>query len=150
MCVSSCSSVLVRFSLISGRSECTNIEDGQSLVIEGSPTTQLTDEILVQLQTAPEVGDIIVVKLFLNEASDEDIQIFDVDDPTNTFNSVGDRMYKHADGYWRLTFDHTNWDDPVRIGVEARDDIPREDPHTAVIYFLRNDVLTADAEDFFG
>ncbi|MBK5565794.1 hypothetical protein [Ensifer sp. SSB1] len=124
----------------------TNIEDGRSLVIEGSPTTQLTDEILVQLQTAPEVGDIIVVKLFLNEASDEDIQIFDVDDPTNIFNSVGDRMYKHADGYWRLTFDHTNWDDPVRIGVQARDDIPREDPHTAVIYFQRDDVLTTDAD----
>ena len=37
-------------------------EDARSLVIEGDNVTQLTDEILLQLATAPELGDVIVVK----------------------------------------------------------------------------------------
>jgi len=121
-------------------------EDLRTLVIEGDSTTQLTDQILVQL--AKEMDGLVVVKLFLDEASDEDIALFDVDDPLN----ADGRMYKGLDGYWRIQFDDTtpnwNWDDPVRVGIQARDDMTREDPATAVISFER-DSLTTDANYVF-
>ncbi|OWK21142.1 hypothetical protein AJ88_20800 [Mesorhizobium amorphae CCBAU 01583] len=120
----------------------TNTEDRRSLVIEGNATTKLNDELLVQLAKAPEAGDTIVVKLFVNEFSDENIMIYDVDDP----NDLDGRMFKGADGYWRITFDSGNWDDAVRVGIEARDDIPREDPHTAAIFFQLDQALTVDAD----
>ncbi|TIW58840.1 MAG: hypothetical protein E5V60_27455, partial [Mesorhizobium sp.] len=120
----------------------TNTEDRRSLVIEGNATTKLNDELLVQLATAPEATDTIVVKLFVNEFSDENIMIYDVDDP----NDLDGRMFKGADGYWRITFDSGNWDDAVRVGIEARDDIPREDPHTAAIFFQLDQALTVDAD----
>ena len=120
----------------------TDTEDGRSLVIEGNATTKLNDELLVQLAKAPEAGDTIVVKLFVNEFSDENIMIYDVDDPSD----LDGRMFKGADGYWRITFDSGNWDDAVRVGIEARDDIPREDPHTAAIFFQLDQALTVDAD----
>ncbi|WP_164773391.1 LEPR-XLL domain-containing protein, partial [Mesorhizobium sp. M7A.F.Ca.CA.004.01.1.1] len=119
----------------------TNTEDGRSLVIEGNATTKLNDELLVQLAKAPDAGDTIVVKLYVNEFSDENIMIYDVDDP----NGLDNRMFKGADGYWRITFDSGNWNDAVRVGIEARDDIPREDPHTAAIFFQLDQALTVDA-----
>jgi hypothetical protein len=58
-------------------------------------------------------------------------------------------MYKSADGYWRVEFDASNWDDPVRVGIQARDDMTREDPTTAIISFERDEVLTLDANYIF-
>ncbi|MBI3917574.1 MAG: hypothetical protein HY322_11275 [Betaproteobacteria bacterium] len=127
----------------------TTIEDGRSLVIEGDVTTQLTDEVLVQLAKQPD--DVVVVRLFLNTFSDEDIEIIDIADPGN----LDGRMFKGGDGYWRITFDDTasasayQWDDQVHVGIKARDDITREDPHTAVISFQRDAVLTLDANYVF-
>jgi hypothetical protein len=122
----------------------TSTEDMRTLVIEGDSTTQLTDEILVQL--AKEPANDVVVRLFLDEDSNEDIALFDVDDPDN----LNDRMFKGDDGYWRIQFNTTTWlwDDPVRVGVQARDDATREDPATAVISFERDD-LTLDANYIF-
>ena len=70
----------------------TNVEDGRTLVIEGADIAQnliadsadpndytgLRDEILVQLAKAPEVGDVIVVKLVLDAEDDAAIKLLDV------------------------------------------------------------------------
>jgi hypothetical protein len=115
----------------------TSIEDGRTLVIEGgdfiSNPTGLTDEVLVQLAKAPEVGDIIVVKMNLDAEDDAQIKLIDV---------LSDARYDEAAG--TITFDYTNWDDPVRVGIEAHDDFVREDPGTAVISF-ELDASTVDA-----
>ena len=48
------------------------------------------------------------------------------------------RIHRVVDGtgtwYW-IAFDSTNWDDPVRVALIARDDGERSDPTTAVIEF---------------
>ena len=95
----------------------TTTEDRRTLVIEGDSTTQLTDEVLVQLAKAPEVGDAIVVKLNLDADSDQQISLL---------NPTGDTRFD-LDAR-TITFDSTNWDDPVRVGIQARDDFRREDP----------------------
>ncbi|HEX4998781.1 MAG TPA: Calx-beta domain-containing protein [Terriglobia bacterium] len=128
----------------------TTIEDGRTLVIEGNSTTQLTDEVLVQLAKVP-AGE-VVVKLFVNTFSDDEIEITDLDDPSDT----NDRMYKDVDdGYWRIRFDTVGstsayaWDAKVRVGITARNDATREDPHTAVIQFQLDDELTLDTDYVF-
>ncbi|HET9217470.1 MAG TPA: Calx-beta domain-containing protein, partial [Terriglobia bacterium] len=117
----------------------TSMEDGRTVVIEGDSTTQLTDQVLVQLATQPE--DDVVVRLFLNESSDEAIRVLNV-------NGVS-RMFQGADGYWRIRFDQSNWDSPVRVGIQARDDMTREDAATAIISFQRDAVLTEDDNYIF-
>jgi hypothetical protein len=129
----------------------TSTEDGRTLVIEGDDTTptELTDEVLVSLAKAP--AGLVVVKLELDTFSDDEIAIFDVADPTNT----NGRMYKDADGYWRIRFDTAAsasayaWNDQVRVGIQARKDITREDPHTAVVHFVRDDAATVDTSYVF-
>lgn len=88
----------------------------------GSPKG-LYDDLLVQLAIDP-VEDTIVVKLDLDEGSDEDIKLTDPNDDPR-FDPIGRT----------ITFDTTNWDDPVLVRVEARDDARREDLATAVIAF---------------
>jgi hypothetical protein len=62
----------------------TDIEDGRTLVIEGTSVTELTDEVLVRLAKAPDAAvgadsaDVIVVNLNLDEESDEAIRLIDV------------------------------------------------------------------------
>jgi hypothetical protein len=112
----------------------TSIEDGRTLVIEGDNTTELTDEILVQLAKAPEGGDLIVVRLDLDRqpGTDQQIKLIDV---------LDDARFDPIAG--TIVFTAANWDDPVRVGIAARDDGRREDPGTAVIFFER-DASTID------
>ena len=118
----------------------TNIEDGRTLVIEGDVIAQnlitdnadpkdytgLNDEVLVQLAMAPEVSDVIVVKMTLNAEDNAQIKLIDVDNlPASRFDEAAGT----------ITFDHMNWDLPVRVGIEAWNDYKSEDPGTAVISF---------------
>ena len=126
----------------------TSVEDGRTLVIEGADIAQnliadsadpndytgLRDEILVQLAKAPEAGDVIVVKLVLDAEDDAAIKLLDV---------LADPRFDEAAR--TITFNHLNWDDPVRVGIEAWDDYVREDPATAVISF-QLDPSTVDVD----
>jgi len=121
----------------------TTTEDGRTLVIEGDATTGLSDEVLVRLAKAPTAE--VVVKLVLDAASDQQIALLDLADPNNT----NSRMFKGDDGIWRIRFNAGNWNDAVRVGIQARDDFRREDPGTAVISFERDDTLSLDAGYIF-
>jgi len=115
----------------------TSVEDGRTLVIEGTPTTRLVDELLVQLAKQPDLADQIVVQLDLDryEGTEEQIRLIDVlSDPR--FDPIART----------ITFTSANWDNPVRVGIEAWDDSRREDPATAVIFFSRDDA-TIDLDD---
>ncbi|HYC45994.1 MAG TPA: hypothetical protein VED01_10995 [Burkholderiales bacterium] len=131
----------------------TDVEDGRTLIIEGKEIAQdivagdmpgadttdftgLRDEILVELAKAPQAGDVIVVELDLDAASEREMYlVHPVGQP------VDSRFQILVDGdvtRYFATFDASNWDDPVRVGIEARDDSPREDPGTAVINFVQH------------
>ena len=141
----------------------TNVEDRRTLVIEGKEIvaslvtgdtnnastdfTGMRDEILVELARKPDVGDIIVVELVLDADSEREAYlVHPVGLPTDT------RFQILVDGdvtRYFATFDSTNWDAPIRVSIEARDDPVREDPHTAVISFVQHkDVFTFDGVTF--
>ncbi len=113
----------------------TNIEDGRTLVIEGTSLTGLRDDILVQLSKAPVAGSIVVLKLDLDVDSDAQIRLLSTDARFDAINRT-------------VTFDSTNWNAPIRLTIEARDDFRREDVGTAVITFER-DNATTDASFVF-
>ncbi len=111
----------------------TSDEDQRTVVVEGDTTTQLLDQLLVQLAVAPTTG-IVVVKVELDAESDEAISV------TST------------DGRWvqatrTITFTAADWDNPVRLNITARDDSRRQDPRVAVIRF---DMDAALSDATFG
>ena len=113
----------------------TNVEDGRTVVIEGNSVTELRDELLVQLSNAPAPASVVAIKLALDAASDAQIQLLSADSRFDAASRT-------------LTFDSTNWDDPVRLTVAARDDFRSEDVGTAVISFER-DAATTDPDFVF-
>ncbi|HSO01714.1 MAG TPA: hypothetical protein VLS46_04250, partial [Gaiellaceae bacterium] len=122
----------------------TNVEDRRTLVIEGGTFgvdyTGRDDDLLIELAKAPQVGDVIVVRIELDAESQQAIQLFDK-------GSAG-RFQQHiADSstHYTITFTHLDWDAPVRVGVKARYDSRREDPQTAVLRFSR-DASTTDSD----
>ncbi len=108
-----------------------SIEDGTTRVIEGDATTELADEVLVQLAKAPESGTVIV-DLLLDADSDRQISLRNLDTSDDRFDPL-DRT---------LTFDASNWSTPVRLGIQARDDFQREDIDIAVLRFAQNPAST--------
>jgi len=122
------------------------VEDGQTLVIEGTSVTQLNDEILLKLAMAP--TGTVVVDIVLNDFADKAIQFFNVDsdirlvlDPSPIYDAENDRVV-----IGQVTFDSSNWDDPVLVGIQARDDYVREDLQIAVVEF--EDANPEDGYDF--
>ena len=121
----------------------TSSEDRRTLVVEGSifnggAFTGRSDELLVQLAKAPQFGDIIRVRIVLDADSQAAISL----------SSLDDRFVRHVAGLstsYTIDFSLGDWDDPVRVKVDARDDAKREDLQTAVIGFER-DPGTADAD----
>ncbi len=112
------------------------IEDRRTLVIEGDAVTELRDELLVQLATGRGIdpGDEIVVRLNLDEDSDQQIRVFNpLDDPRFDVDAR------------TITFTAADWDKPVLVSIGARNDFAKEDPFTAVISFVRDADLTIDA-----
>ena len=109
------------------------IADDRSIVLEGA-STGMTDELLVSLATAPEAGDSIVIKLNLDADSDQHIRLLDALADTR-FDPIART----------ITFDSSNWDDAVLVGIEARDDARHEDPLTAVIA-IELDASTIDTD----
>ena len=118
--------------------------DGQTIVIEGDATTQLTDEIQLKLAKPPASGESVVVDIVLNDFADKAIKFTNLtsdsrleifDDPT--YDAANDRVV-----VGQTTFSDSDWNDEIRVGVEARDDFVREDLQIAVIEFERNDATT--------
>ncbi|RLC95970.1 MAG: hypothetical protein DRI46_14295, partial [Chloroflexi bacterium] len=117
----------------------TTTEDERSIVIEGSffglDYTGLGDELLIQLAKDPG-GDTIVVKVSLDAESQVAISLV----KTNLeASAIAHNWTQHDDGaggtYYTVEFDSGDWEDPVRILIEARDNGTRADPLTAVINF---------------
>ncbi len=150
----------------------TSEEDQRSMVIEGgcfnpatdpkpvdnvdNPTcvglapkvyTGRTDEILIQLQKNPGTAT-IRVKLVLDPASQQMIQL-DSTDPLGRWNKwVWDDTDTDNPAQWftyyTIDFDSTNWFTPVRVKINARPDAAWEDPQTAVITFVRDDLQSTN------
>jgi hypothetical protein len=112
------------------------VEDGRTLVLEGDQTTGIRDELRVQLAKAPAAGTVVVLDVQMSAATDQQILLT---------NLAADSRLTFANGRWQVTFNATNWNQQVRIGVEARDDAMKEDPATVAVSFVRNDTLTTDA-----
>ena len=127
------------------------VQDGQTLVIEGAnfgPVPDYTgrsDDLLIQLAMQPQAGDTIRVKLLLDAASQSRIDLTS----TDPFH-VGSRFHTWAfDGgiahpelsytYYTIDFTSADWETPVLVHVNARNDDSRQDPTTAVIRFARDD-----------
>ena len=119
-------------------------EDGRTLVVEGDGTG-LSDKVSVQLTRAPEPGDTIVVKLNFGGLTG-DAALADLTDKAIEIGS-GDARFD-ADAL-TLTFDASNWDAPVILDIDARDDFVREDPEIAVIGF-NLDAATVDPNGDFA
>ncbi|MBL8484264.1 MAG: hypothetical protein JNJ60_18855, partial [Rhodocyclaceae bacterium] len=126
-------------------------EDGRTLVVEGSSTTQLTDKIELSLAKAPAAGKEVVVDIVLNDFADKAIQFFNVLSDSRvtifanpTYDAINDRVI-----VGQVKFNDANWDSPITLGVQARDDFVREDPQIAVVEFERNAVGTTDANYVF-
>lgn len=117
----------------------TFVEDNRTLVIEGSSATQLTDQVLIQLATAPVAPSVVVVNLTLDNESDQQIKLS---------NPLGDARFTFDGSKWQVRFTHLNWDKPILVGIEARDDAAKEDPGLAVINFTR-DAATTDPNYVF-
>jgi hypothetical protein len=86
----------------------------------------------------------------LNDFADKAISFFDIGADARltlfnnpTYDAVNDRVI-----VGQVTFDDINWNNPIRVGVEARDDYEREDTQIAVVEFERND-STSDADYIF-
>ena len=117
----------------------TSIEDNRTVVIEGTATTGLTDELLVQLSAKP-VSGTVVVHLKLDEDSEEWITVTAVSDPLNRWNQAARTItFTSADG---------DWDAPIRLRLTSRDNDRRQDPRTAVIEFEKDASSTAPNYDF--
>ncbi|MDQ0612685.1 hypothetical protein QF046_000326 [Microbacterium sp. W4I4] len=107
----------------------TCVLDDRGVVIEGSTTTQRTDQVLVQLAKDPG-GLTITVRISMDAASQRILQILDPGLGASRWTKVTDP----ALGTWYLlTFDSTNWDDPVLLTLQARSNPEPGDPTTAVI-----------------
>ncbi|KKL63475.1 hypothetical protein LCGC14_2174730, partial [marine sediment metagenome] len=127
-------------------------EDGRTLVIEGEAIAQnlvvgdmnpdtndytgLRDEILVELAREPDVGDVIVTELVLDADSEREAYL--VHPNYLPIDTRFDILIEGDVTRYFVTFDHTDWDDPIRVTVEARDDDSREDPGIAVIAFVQH------------
>jgi len=128
------------------------IEDGQTTVIEGDTTTQLTDVIAMSLAKPPAGGTKVVVDIVFDVDTDNAIRL--VDDPDGAGPpSADDRLtvFSKEDKIIRLdgtvvvgqmTFTDANWDQEILVGIEARDDFVREDLQIAVIEFERSEGTT--------
>jgi hypothetical protein len=126
------------------------VEDQHSFVIEGTNDpavggvyTGRADELLVQLMKAPEVGDVIRVKLVLDADSQQAMSLVDTTDALGRWNQWSDGS---GGTYYTIDFTSLNWETPVIVSVKARDDADPEDPQTAVITFTQD----TDASDADG
>ena len=132
------------------------VEDGQTIVVEGSNDpavgglyTGTDDELLVQLAKAPDPGQIVVVRLSMDAVSQQGIQLSNL--------TADPRFHKVVVGsstYYTITFNDpanglgaNDWQTPVRVHVNARDDAKREDPQIATIQFVCDDTSLGSCGD---
>ncbi|MEQ1827017.1 MAG: hypothetical protein ABL921_13765 [Pirellula sp.] len=122
----------------------TTVEDRRTLVIEGTAITELRDEFLVELAREPQGVDTITLRLVLDADSQQAMDLSSLD---GRFSTIPDGLGGTA---YLVTFDSTNWDEPIRVVVVADDDYQREDPERAVIGFsLDTSTIDADGDYVF-
>lgn len=99
----------------------TGNEDRRTVVVEGTATTGLTDQLRVQLAAAPTAGSVIV-KLVLDADADQAFRVTSADARWNATTRT-------------LTFSVADWFLPVLLVVVARDDARPHDPRTELLRF---------------
>jgi hypothetical protein len=122
-------------------------EDRNTLVIEGfdfgGTDTGRTDDLVVQLQKDP--GAVTVrVKVVMDAESQRQVQLSSADARFQKWVYNGDGDPLRAFTYYTIDFDSTDWDVPLVIEVSARPDADSEDPFTAAIYFVRDDIAATN------
>jgi len=124
--------------------------DDRTIVVEGTDVTELTDEVRLSLAKPPAATTKVVVDIVLNDFADKAIQFFNTNSDGRltlfnnpTYDAVNDRVV-----VGQMTFTDGDWNTPIVVGVEARDDYVREDLQIAVVEFERNDATT-DADYIF-
>jgi hypothetical protein len=128
-------------------------DDGRTVVVEGTDTTELTDEVRLSLARDPAFGETVVVDIVVDVDSDNALEFSNItgDSRLNLFASTSVRPSDGKVVIGTMTFTNNGapgWDDEIRLGVEARDDFVREDLEIAVLEFERNDATT-DADYIF-
>jgi hypothetical protein len=119
-------------------------------VIEGfdfsGTYTGRLDDLLVQLQKDPGPGVTVRVKITMDADTQRQISLSSLDTRFTKWSFVDPSNPNNNTTYYTIDFDTTDWDDPVRVVIEARTDGDPEDPFTAIIRFDRDD----DADDLDG
>ncbi len=114
--------------------------DDRGVVIEGDAAHQLEDKVVVQLAKDPGAGHTITVKITMDAESQRLLQVVDPGLPgrwtSSTDLTTGTAYY--------LTFNHSNWNQPVLLTLQARDNSDPGDPLTAVITWGQGGVITSD------
>ncbi|MEY2518223.1 MAG: large repetitive protein, partial [bacterium] len=98
--------------------------DNTTLVVEGTPTTELVDTFDVRLSIMP--SGTVTVEL---RPSDDRVVL---SGPTGRFTTVTPRSAGIA-GVYRVTLDAGNWASGVRVTVHGANDFTRQDPHNTQI-----------------
>ena len=113
--------------------------DGNTIVLEGTATTQVTDIYDVQLAKAPvdSTGSVMVTIAPSNNrlclTSSDAIRFHAADGSCPVLGTT-----------YTVTFTQANWNAPVRITVRARNDFVTEDPQSTTL--LHTVTLTNDAD----
>lgn len=108
-------------------------EDGVTQVLEGAAGIGVTDQVVVRLGAPPAQGTTVVLDVVVPAPLAQQITLS---------NPLGDPRLSLVNGQWRISFTSANWDQPLILGIEARDDAAKEDPFTAAISFVRNAATT--------
>ncbi|MEO6021102.1 MAG: calcium-binding protein [Knoellia sp.] len=116
--------------------------DGRTVVIEGSASTERTDDVLLSLAKAPTPGAKVFVKIWMDADSQRLL--------TLDFSGIAaSRWAQHVDGsgtWYSVWFDSNNWDTALRLVVHARGNSDPGDPTTAVINYELDTVHTSSAD----
>lgn len=120
----------------------TGNEDARTIVVEGTGAAALTDQMLVQLATAPTAGT-VRVQVVLDAVADAAISV-------TASCPVGNSTCWNA-ATRTISFTAANWDIPVLLMITARQDARTNDPRTVVVRFEQvasDALLGADPYEF--
>lgn len=113
--------------------------DRDTQVLEGATAAQeVIDLYAIQLATAPAVGETVTIRI---NPSDNQLRLSSSD---GRFQIVQDAN-GFGPGIYTVTFDHTNWNQPIIVEAHARYDVEPEDTHNTAIIHTIDAVATTDA-----
>jgi hypothetical protein len=114
--------------------------DDDSIALEGTAVTEETDLYAIELATMPTSGAVTIAI----KPGDSELWLESADSRFVTDSAVT----ANAPGVYHVSFDASDWSDPVLVSVHARDDFATEDAHnTPIIHSIDPDPSkTTDAD----